>query len=82
MIYYACFIAGVFCAVIILSIFRSGRIADEMALIEANENVRRKLRVAHKRIKSLEAERDSARAPLSNAHYRKRYVDVARGERI
>ena len=69
MIYYACFIAGVNFAVIILSIFRSGSIADEMALIEANE-----------RIKSLEAERDSARASLSNAHYRKQYVDVARGD--
>ena len=77
MIYYACFTAGVFCAVIILSIFRSGSIADEMALIEANENVRRKLRVANKRLKAI---RDSATPSM--AHNHKRCVEVARGDRI
>ena len=77
MIYYACFIAGVFCAVIILSIFRSGSIADEMALIEANENVRRKLRVANKRLKAI---RDSATPSM--AHNHRKCIRIARGERI
>ena len=77
MIYYACFIAGVFCAIIVLAIFRSGSIADEMALIEANENVRRKLRVANKRLKAI---RDSATPSM--AHNHRKAVEIARGDRI